>query len=292
MDPYTHELLRKYGVDALRLAEKNLAEVDLSNRNLAGIDLRGTVITKINLEHADCSGADLRGLQFAMANCVSASFLGADLRAANLAFGYFNAADFRAADLRGARLADSLCNECNFSGADLRGCRLGYDHYNSDFRGADLRGIGIPQDSNFDKLQCDMRGALMTPVKKSNEINMRKSPRILIIPSLTVRDRRSGAEIGRLIDAARQGIRLSSEHPVAIDSVFYLEILLAKECSYGTTIKLDARCVWCKETGEGDTFHAGFKIQKISDEHFEVLKNLIEDQGKRQTEPVENRPDK
>ena len=276
MDPFTIAVLKKYGVQIFRLAEKNLSEIDLSNKNLAGIDLRGTVVTKINLEHADCSGADLRGLQFAQANCISATFVGADLRGANLAFGYFNAADFRGADLRGARLADSLCNECNFSGADLRGARMGYDHYNSDFRSADLRGIGIPPDSDFEKLRCDIRGAQQSPKKKFDEPNIRRLPRIVINPSLPVHDRRSDNAMGSLADITTQGLRLSSEHPFSIDTVVYLKIMLPKDCGYGSTVSLDARCVWCKEFGEGDSFQAGFKIQKISDDDLKILEKLIE----------------
>jgi len=81
------------------------AFVDLSGRNLSGIDLSGAY-----LEYADLSGADLSG---------------ADLTNAVLAHADLSGADLSGAGLSGANLGAALLKETKFVDADLTGAVLG-----------------------------------------------------------------------------------------------------------------------------------------------------------------------
>ncbi len=64
MDTYSYEMLLQYGITDERIKGKDLSEVDLSNRELIGIDLRGFTTTKANLEYTNLTGAILRGMTF------------------------------------------------------------------------------------------------------------------------------------------------------------------------------------------------------------------------------------
>jgi uncharacterized protein YjbI with pentapeptide repeats len=272
------------GVDEKRLREYNLAEFDLSQKVLLGIDLKGFSITKANLEHADLAGSDLRGIQFSGANCVTAKFVGADLRGSDLAYGFFHNADFRGADMRGARLAEAVCNECNFAGADLRGAVFGVEHYDSDFRGADLRGAIVPPNCSFEHLRCDTRGALITPMDAVRESNKRSNLRAKLINPLNVTDRRSNQVVGTLIDVSATGLRLSSLYPNPIDAVFPMDIHLGDLQSPGKAIHVDVKSVWCKKLVNSDYFQTGFQIVNIAKEGARAIDALIQEQKSRKLE--------
>jgi uncharacterized protein YjbI with pentapeptide repeats len=284
VDRYTIERLVQCGVDDKRLGERNLSEIDLSQKILLGIDLKGFAVAKANLEHVDFSGSDLRGIQFSGANCVAAIFVGADLRGADLAYGFFHNADFRGADLRGSRLAEAVCNECNFAGADLRGAVFGTEHYDSDFRGADLRGAIIPANCSFDKLNCDMRGAQLTPMDAIRESNKRKTQRAKLVVPLNVVDRRNNQIVGTLLDISVTGLRLSGLYPNPIDAVFPLDILLGEWKTYDQAIHVDVRSVWCKKLVNSEYFQTGFQIINITNEGVRAIESLVDIQKSKKLE--------
>jgi uncharacterized protein YjbI with pentapeptide repeats len=140
VDSYTKKILLDGGVNEFDIEEKELGDNDLPLLFLAGCDLRGFYIFKMNLACADLVGADLRDTKL-QADFAYANFRGADLRGATLIGGKFNHANFIGADLRGVNIANSECYEADFSGADLRGAIFGNEHYRSNFTGADMRGI-------------------------------------------------------------------------------------------------------------------------------------------------------
>lgn len=272
MDNHTLILLNQCGIDRNRIEQRDLSEMDLSHRALIGVDLRGFTLTKTNLEYTNLTGSILRGVVFASTNCVYACFIGADLRGANLAFGYFTNADFRGADLRGARIADALCSESNFSGADLRGALLGSEHFDSDFRGADLRGVDVPEGCEFEKLNCDIGGALLSPKKATAARNKRILKRTQIIPHVKVFDRQTSNQAGILLDITTQGIKMSSEYPYTIGGVFALQFMLPGQ---NIPIDFDAKCMWCNPEEHNNLFYAGFQIHAISDQHVTLIEDFI-----------------
>jgi len=272
MDSHTLEMLQKCGIDKARIQQRDLSEMDLSHRDLIGIDLRGFTLTKTNLEYANLTGAVLRGMTFASTNCVYARFIGADLKGANLAFGYFTNADFRGADLRGARIADALCSESNFTGADLRGAQLGIEHYDSDFRGADLRGILLLEGCDFEKLNCDIGGAVFSPEKTVSNKNTRILKRVQILPHVKVFDSQTSNQAGILLDITTQGIKLSSEYPYTVGGIFSLQFMLPGQ---NITVDFEARCMWCNPEGNSNLFYSGFQTQNISDKNVELIDHFI-----------------
>ena len=276
MDPYTCQKLLECGIAEQNIRQKDLSEANLSQKNLSGIDLRGFTLNKVNFEYADLTGTDLRGLHFASANCVSATFVDADFRGADLGFGYFHNADFRGADLRGAHIADSVCNECDFSGADLRGAVPGNEHYNSDFRGADLRGVTIPDDVAFERLNCDVRGAMFTPQKSgAGTVNNRKLQRVQLLPRLKVVNLEKRAEMGTLVDITTEGMRISCLEQCAPNTEIEIAIMLPAGFPGGAMLEIRAVTVWSKPAANTSYFHTGLKILNVSGKTTKVIERLI-----------------
>ena len=92
--------------------------------NLSGVNLRGTVFTRLDLKGADFQGADLSGAAFRNVNLQGARFhgvagAGAIFEDVNLAY-----ASFREGDLRGTQFSLANLADIDFKGADLRGATV------------------------------------------------------------------------------------------------------------------------------------------------------------------------
>lgn len=277
MDDYACQRLEALGVDSRCISERDLSECDLSGQNLIGLDLRGFTITKTNFEEADFTGSDLRELEFASANCVGAKFIGTDLRGARLAFGYFHSADFSGADLRGALINDSTCNQCTFAGADLRGASMGPEPYDSDFRGADLRGVNMPEDCNLERLNCDTRGALISPKRVTRAANKRTVKRTRLKYRVKVDLTDPPHHSGNMVDISPAGFKLLSPGPVKVGEEYGLEVTIPKSSSGGGSARLRARSAWCQEVGSGGQCYVGFRFEKTAAENTKIIDRLIRD---------------
>jgi hypothetical protein len=92
--------------------------------DLSGLNLRGTVFTRLDLSRASFAGADLSGAAFRNVNLQGAGFAriegaGAIFEDVNLAY-----ASFRDADLRGAQFSLANLADIDFKRADLRGATV------------------------------------------------------------------------------------------------------------------------------------------------------------------------
>ncbi|MGB5632120.1 MAG: pentapeptide repeat-containing protein, partial [Waterburya sp.] len=104
------------------------------------------------LANADLSDADLRGVNLSSARLANANLSGFDLSSARLANADLRGADLRDANLRSARLANA-----NLSGAKLSGAKLsGFDLRGVNLSDADLRGVNL---SSANLRGAELRGA-------------------------------------------------------------------------------------------------------------------------------------
>lgn len=115
--------------------------VDISNLNLRGADLTGSVFVTSNLLNADFSNANLTnayaisnpnfsGSLFISARIVNADFEATELTATNFTKADLSNSNFRSSDLSNAKLNSAIANNVDFTqatlnGADLRGAKLG-----------------------------------------------------------------------------------------------------------------------------------------------------------------------
>jgi uncharacterized protein YjbI with pentapeptide repeats len=97
----------------------DILNIDRSERNLNGYDLRAAYLKLASLEKAELVGTDLTGAILEKSDLRQANFEKAILWAANL-----SGADLRQANLSGADLRQANLSQTNLSGADLRQANL------------------------------------------------------------------------------------------------------------------------------------------------------------------------
>jgi hypothetical protein len=138
----------------------------------------------------------------------------------------------------------------------------------------------MPDECDFEKLRCDTSGALVSPKKKSGAPNMRQLRRVRVRSPLAVQDRITDSHVGVLMDITTQGLRLMGPSPFPVNAVFPIKIILPEGRHHAGTAELDVRSVWCKMAGEKNTYHAGFKIQAISEKDLKAVEAIIEEERK------------
>jgi uncharacterized protein YjbI with pentapeptide repeats len=172
------ELLEAGRVEEFNATRGQRSAPDLFAVDLSGKDLRGVDFSGANLEKADLSGADLRGSVLARAN-----FSGADLTGARLddvvaiksrwTEAWLEKAGLGKADLTGSDMVGAVLNQADACGAVFRGVRLKNAELheaklaNADFRevkasGADFTGADL---SEADFVDARFKGADFTGAK-------------------------------------------------------------------------------------------------------------------------------
>lgn len=157
-----------------------LAGADLSDLNLAGMDLHGIVLTPIeyqfanslpadiadtNLSGANLHRANLRGAKLGLVDLANADLRGADLEGTLLYRSNLRQAKLISANLRGAVLDEACLIRANLWAARLQGASL----QATDLRGATLRRAELDgADLSDARLQeTDLRGASLKDVDLS-----------------------------------------------------------------------------------------------------------------------------
>lgn len=97
----------------------SLSDYDLSNRNLASVDLRFAILDHCNLTDAVLEHARLDDADFVGANLTNASLRLASLARANLSRAILTRTDFTGARLRESYLVDAIIDGAIFNGADI-----------------------------------------------------------------------------------------------------------------------------------------------------------------------------
>jgi Pentapeptide repeats (8 copies) len=136
--------LTRADVKRLQQEAGSSARLNLSGRNLQGIELDFFDLTGANLEGADLRKATFRkatleGAIFSEANLEGAILSEANLRGANLTRANLTVAIFREANLEGA-----IFREANLEGATFEGANLyGTNFYGTHLEGANLEGADL-----------------------------------------------------------------------------------------------------------------------------------------------------
>lgn len=110
-------------------------------------------------------------------------------------------------------------------------------------------------------------------------LEKRKLKRRHLIYYLRVFDRNTDALIGHLVDITPDGILLISEHSIEINQIFQLKMVLPAEILGKEEIHFDAKSVRCQKDINPDFFNIGFQLQKVAQNHFLVIEQLIDDLG-------------
>ena len=118
--------------------ERDLAGVDLSNKNM-----RAFFLQEKNLAGSNMSLSDMRETVLRHTNLVGANLNQADLREADLRYANLDEANLEQADLTGAKLGFTSLEGTRLQGANLTKADLGVATLRADLRGATLIGANL-----------------------------------------------------------------------------------------------------------------------------------------------------
>ena len=99
-----------------------------------------------------------------------------------------------------------------------------------------------------------------------SEMVQRKSQRKQTVFYLEVVDVEIDQPTGRLVDLTAEGLMLIHEHPLAINRLYQLRILLPKKLGGASQVECTAECRWCRPSVNTDFFDAGLRIVDLSEE--------------------------
>jgi len=118
------------GIDlsTANLSKANLSESNLLKANLSGANLQGANLVKTFIQGADFSKANLSKANLSESNLLKANLSGANLQGASLVKTFIQGADFSKADLSKADLLESNLQEAKLSGANFQGASLVKTH--------------------------------------------------------------------------------------------------------------------------------------------------------------------
>jgi len=125
--------------------DKSLQDVNFSNANMVGVDLRnqdltGTIFAGANLTRANLTGVDFRNKDLTGANLTGVDLSNKDLTGAILIYVNFSNANLNGVDLRNKDLTGSNLNGVDFSYKDLTGTNLtGVELSNTNLTGAIMK---------------------------------------------------------------------------------------------------------------------------------------------------------
>lgn len=151
-DDQRKSLLVKFLIEAELITGKalviKLSNADLSDIDLRGRNLQGSVISWANVDKADLRGADFRG-----ADLNWTSFIRANLRGAVFAHANLDHAVFNGADLWGASLENASLRGASFSSANLTYAKLSPASIETAIFCRTIMPNGMRSDRDCDKLK-------------------------------------------------------------------------------------------------------------------------------------------
>jgi hypothetical protein len=109
--------------------------------------------------------------------------------------------------------------------------------------------------------------------------NKRRTKRAALLYYLQIVDRNSNKFFGRLVNISSEGVMVLTDHPIDLQSVSQLKMLLPAEIFSITELDFDAVCVWCRSDVNPHYFVSGFQMLDITQRDVEAIVNLIVDLG-------------
>jgi c-di-GMP-binding flagellar brake protein YcgR len=101
--------------------------------------------------------------------------------------------------------------------------------------------------------------------------NKRKRDRYKLLKYLKIYDQNTETFMGHLVDISNSGMLAVSEDPIPVEVDYDLWIKVLSE-----KVTLQARCVWCREDPEIESFNAGFHFLELTQETKMKIKTLVE----------------
>jgi hypothetical protein len=154
------------GAQTITLAETDLSETSLEGINFSGVDARGMDLYRTNLSGSNFKMINLEGADLSHAILTSVGGYKARLKNAALTEANLEGADLSESELIGADLRGANLRGVNLSGTDLRGARLDHaDLSDANLTDADITGARL----SF----ANVEGANLTSMQYGDHKKMR-----------------------------------------------------------------------------------------------------------------------
>lgn len=104
----------------------------------------------------------------------------------------------------------------------------------------------------------------------------RKYVRKRLSADLTIFDRSTGTNVGRLLNLSEGGMRLVTKKAFTDGQRAVFSMILPRMINGSTTVSVDAICVWSQQAGYGGDTLVGFRFAELKAESLEVIRYLLE----------------
>lgn len=132
------------------------------------------------------------------------------------------------------------------------------------------------RDNSFSGAVAVVRSAASREQAQKAFQERRKSPRKRLSAELTIFDRSTGANVGRLMNLSESGLRLLSKTPFVDGQRMVFSMILPQQVRGSTTISVDAVAVWAQQASYGGDVAAGFRFIEPKPESLEVIRYLLD----------------
>jgi len=105
----------------------------------------------------------------------------------------------------------------------------------------------------------------------------RKQARKIANEILEISDQVTGSELGRVVNISAEGLMLLSGDPIAVGSVYQLNLKLPRLINHHSHISFGAEAVWSTPAAQPASFWTGFRIIDASEENVLTIDELILD---------------
>ncbi len=96
-----------------------------------------------------------------------------------------------------------------------------------------------------------------------------------LIYYLRVYDRKNHELVGQLVDITIEGLKLTSEQPIALNKKFGLRMVLPDTIEGSKIAAFDAVSMWCKKDVNPKYYVVGLQFESISKRDLKRIENLI-----------------
>lgn len=104
----------------------------------------------------------------------------------------------------------------------------------------------------------------------------RQAPRKRLSAELTIFDRSTGANVGRLVNLSEGGVRLIGRKAFTAGQRMTFSMILPQMIRGSTTVSFDAVVVWANAVTDGGEVSAGFRFVEIKQDALELVRYLLD----------------
>ena len=93
---------------------------------------------------------------------------------------------------------------------------------------------------------------------------------------LRVFNRKTGEQLGHVVDISNEGLMLVSETPIPTDVDFQLSMKLPDDDNHTKYHEFEARSIWSSNESDPQIFDTGFSVTEASEQYLAMVQYLVD----------------